>query len=695
MGMILRLFLLLSLTVSVMAQTTPTTQVKTLTDLRALAIPTINNRFTVLMSGRNTTNDGFGGTFYFDSTSMASDDDGTVIAPNASGGRWFREQNTPLQAGWFGMTGVSAVTDTSGLQKALFAATNSNAAANGFSNGKIAKSVIINSGSYLITNATDIIVPAGVTVKGEGSLNTSIRFNGTNGFRSRINPAIQDLQPFIMEDLSIYMPNATSNTHAIHVEGDAGNGIFFQPQLKNLNIRGAGVGIYMKACIFPHAQNVTVRDSILDGWQLDGLNTDVTFESCWGVTSGRYGWNFKGNSGFVSGCAADGNTAGGHLFDNCINGVAHVSSEANSGDSITLRNCEAFTLFNPLVTGSASGRHGIVLDGGISLTVLIPTVSANGNTGGYGVVYTNLATGAYPLYVNFQDGPRVESFGFGKCNDTDRLYNLQNGKAKIDVTDPGVNLALDLTNNFSGTSANHGVQLRASGVYPMGMIDFYENPQLHSGGYSRWRTGRDGGASYNDGIQMDRLGLVSVNKSTGPTNNLDVVGDGSVTGTWNSSNLVNQLDITNGRDIITLRDLLLARNATDTRYGNATIYGSPTYSYGLAVLGDPLLTNTTASILMSPSGGGYPFIIKDSQAGFVDFVLNNITNIEMFGGGGGTVSLFGSVGIENGHTGNPFTSTVQTISGLPPFIVGSTVLNTNLNADLLDGFDSSHFSYRP
>jgi hypothetical protein len=47
-------------------QTTPTTQVKTIADLVALRIPTINNRLSALVTGRVTENDGGGGLFFYD-----------------------------------------------------------------------------------------------------------------------------------------------------------------------------------------------------------------------------------------------------------------------------------------------------------------------------------------------------------------------------------------------------------------------------------------------------------------------------------------------------------------------------------------------------------------------------------------------------------------------------------------------------
>jgi hypothetical protein len=53
-------------------QTTPTTQVKTIADLVALRIPTINNRLSALVTGRVTENDGGGGVFFYEAASAVS-----------------------------------------------------------------------------------------------------------------------------------------------------------------------------------------------------------------------------------------------------------------------------------------------------------------------------------------------------------------------------------------------------------------------------------------------------------------------------------------------------------------------------------------------------------------------------------------------------------------------------------------------
>ena len=82
-------------------QTTPTTQVKTIADLVALRIPTINNRLSALVTGRVTENDGGGGVFFYDgsdATSTNNRDDDSILTRDLLA--WCKEEVQVHRFAW-------------------------------------------------------------------------------------------------------------------------------------------------------------------------------------------------------------------------------------------------------------------------------------------------------------------------------------------------------------------------------------------------------------------------------------------------------------------------------------------------------------------------------------------------------------------------------------------------------------------
>jgi hypothetical protein len=139
-------------------QTTPTTQVKTMADLVALRIPTINNRLSALVTGRVTENDGGGGLFFYDGSDATSTNLGTVFKPAASDGRWLRQYSGPLNVKWFGAVGDGVADDSPEIQAALTLA----------STAPISKTVFIPQGTYLCNTGLTLTV-GGIRITGESS----------------------------------------------------------------------------------------------------------------------------------------------------------------------------------------------------------------------------------------------------------------------------------------------------------------------------------------------------------------------------------------------------------------------------------------------------------------------------------------------------------------------------------------------
>lgn len=113
MQTILRIFfVLLFCGLPAFGQNSPITRVDSISQLRALRIPSVSSKMTAVVAGYSSSNDGGGGTFVYDSSSVVTDDDGVYIKPTSAGGRWVRQFGGWLNAKWFGAIGDgSDVTD--------------------------------------------------------------------------------------------------------------------------------------------------------------------------------------------------------------------------------------------------------------------------------------------------------------------------------------------------------------------------------------------------------------------------------------------------------------------------------------------------------------------------------------------------------------------------------------------------------
>jgi hypothetical protein len=151
-------------------QTTPTTQVKTIDDLVALRIPTINNRLSALVTGRVTENDGGGGVFFYEAASAVSTNLGTVFKPAASAGRWLRQYSGALNVKWFGAVGDGVTDDTVEIQNALDTL--------GYGEELYFPSTGDSATWYTASSALLITNPSGKIISGDGRKASQIRQTG-------------------------------------------------------------------------------------------------------------------------------------------------------------------------------------------------------------------------------------------------------------------------------------------------------------------------------------------------------------------------------------------------------------------------------------------------------------------------------------------------------------------------------------
>jgi hypothetical protein len=327
-------------------QTTPTTQVKTIADLVALRIPTINNRLSALVTGRVTENDGGGGLFFYEAASAVSTNLGTVFKPAASDGRWIRQQlGESLNVAWFGAigdwNGAAGTDNTAAVQAAVDTAASL----------KI-NTIEFNSQFYYFGSSVTI-TNAGFTLRGPGgnsfSTNTSTNrawyitgaagidlFNWGNSFadssatingltlrgmsfngrastvgsalKCTVNSAVAAPRPLIVRDCSfvglskaLWMDNGTASwitASGVVVEGNVffNNGTAIQADSLLLGLRYAGniseAGGQLTGNIMGP---VTIENNNFEG-QADAIDISSANGLFKGEITGNY---FESNSGKI------------------------------------------------------------------------------------------------------------------------------------------------------------------------------------------------------------------------------------------------------------------------------------------------------------------------------------------------------------------------------------------------------------
>ena len=231
--------------------------INTIADLKALA-PSAARCATV--HGYHDPGDGGGGSFYWDATSVETDDSGTVIKSTIPGaGRWKRTFSGALNVKWFGAKGDSSADDTAAIRDAIDSMKNS---------GKRGI-VYFPSGIYMISETIQI-TDSTITLSGDGPNASAILYKGdvsgnAIAFHRTGTVPVLDLMNCAVRDLGIEAASGTYSGVGLYLSSV----IFFAVErvhVRNFSDCG-GTGIRIVRCI---SKNIISQDIYISNVHLQG-----------------------------------------------------------------------------------------------------------------------------------------------------------------------------------------------------------------------------------------------------------------------------------------------------------------------------------------------------------------------------------------------------------------------------------------
>jgi hypothetical protein len=184
--------------------------------IKALNVAELSDGQLIVTAGYYTENDGGQGTYVYDSTSVAVDNGGTVIAPTAGAGRYLLLTAGDINVRQFGAKGDGATDDLAAINNAIAAAPSGG-------------TVYFAAGLYVVTNTITINKP--LVIQGEGSA-----FNRTTDISPAASfPAGATLLNFtsVLGRSSIYDISSWMGTSGARL---GGNWIQFEGNVANVNI---------------------------------------------------------------------------------------------------------------------------------------------------------------------------------------------------------------------------------------------------------------------------------------------------------------------------------------------------------------------------------------------------------------------------------------------------------------------------
>lgn len=234
-------------------------RVATIAALKATTIASVvANSQIVEVAGYLAAGDGGGGVFQYSSASAATDNGGTIIAPNTGTGRWLRVYSDWLNVKWFGATGDGTTNDTSALQASLDAIP------------AVGGKIIIPAGTYLITGA-GLTVSKPTTIQGAGWGR-----HGENGATVLKYTGIGECIEFTAisqggAELSDIQINGDTNINpgvaGVYINGPSGTlirKVFVRGIAGTVGNRGVGIRVYTSADATSQSYFTSIVDSYIN-----------------------------------------------------------------------------------------------------------------------------------------------------------------------------------------------------------------------------------------------------------------------------------------------------------------------------------------------------------------------------------------------------------------------------------------------
>ena len=436
-------------------QTTPTTQVKTIDDLVALRIPTINNRLSALVTGRVTENDGGGGVFFYDGASAVSTNLGTVFKPAASAGRWLRQYSGDLNVKWFGATSSEA---TIPIQTAIDLAASGDALATSRGIG-----VFLPKGVYATTN--QLVLTSGVRLYGESKESSIISNTGTTNnfiyFNALLNPTANQ----IVDILNLTLKGNGSYTSGAAIKltsSDASSSFFIN--IENIRIDTCFNGLDIDHGQVGTVKNLEVRNAVGNGITTSSPTTALSFINCYPRGSGGHGFHINGGSflSFIS-CASDSNSTNGFNIINTATNIKLIgcSAEGNGANGFSGTSLRAAMISMYILGGGAGSSNGIELDGGTDISIIDTLVEAGaGPPAGWTLSLTN-TSGSYPVLTLIDS--QLEAYALGTVSNPEKVGWLRGPKLGIGKVSPtyAAEIRTDSTSVYTAGSADQNPSIVA------------------------------------------------------------------------------------------------------------------------------------------------------------------------------------------------------------------------------------------